>query len=741
MVEKDPFLNFISDLSEKIKISKEHKQIMERVNDPKASIDESKASLDNLILTIKEKIESTVTNRESVPVLSTTQITPLTSNIIKVVSEEENNFQDFVGKLKGILAKPREISEDKTTTSSISLLSASPVKSEEQEDIKKYVNVLNQPKTKKNKNTQNYVEELEKIKDGIQIEKEDTKVTEIKKLIEEYAEKYIKKAVGMMGESGGGTNAVQYANGGTMNGDLNLNGNYLSGGVNLLDIFALQPDLDRQTLSFNNANYDLSISGGNTVNLSAINTTFQANSGKYESNYTTTELSSAYWAEAYTNLTSNSAAYLSAVDISLLAAASGSWNSNYTTVSQNSAYWADIRNNVTFEQNVTIQGNLTALGTSTFQNTVFTTTSALSVVNLGPGPALYVYQAAGPYDVASFYDGDGVEVLHVGNAQGGGNPLGQVGINTSFPSAELTVNGAISSNGVITVLGGNSNQWNSAYTNISTLSAPQLPVPKIILGEISSIQYLSGYSDNFRGINTLRLAGVMYLHKSPRVIVNDITLETLNSYQIFIEMVQFRKTRKSKKGWKAAYKVPIDSRPDLKPWGTNFWQRSGSEPQYNPLPGGFVPHVPLVLRHNQLPVTSPMQVIDLSPCLNGRFREADIQYSSDPTQNAFNANIKAIAPFMLLRKGNSARLGYSNKYQAMYVAFRYIAWLPNSNNGRGEIVSGPLSPTIRISNLIWPFQTNHYASSVAQRPIVNFRYKNDMASWSNAKTVFNCNFV
>ena len=127
--------------------------------------------------------------------------------------------------------------------------------------------------------------------------------------------------------------------------------------------------------------------------------------------------------------------------------------------------------NLIVPNNLTVLGNLTALGTSTFQNTVFTTTSALSVVNLGPGPALYVYQAAGPYDVASFYDGDGVEVLHVGNAQGGGNTLGQVGINTSFPSAELTVNGAISSNGAITVFGGNSNQWNSNYSTTQSNSA------------------------------------------------------------------------------------------------------------------------------------------------------------------------------------------------------------------------------------------------------------------------------
>lgn len=330
---------------------------------------------------------------------------------------------------------------------------------------------------------------------------------------------------------GGGSVAVQYANGGTMNGDLNVNANYLSGGINLLDIFVTS-DSDSQTLSFNESNAQLSISNGNTVSLSALSGEFTdrlvrgsyqvvlsgdgnltvpgaivttSNSkldlvgfGPNTAYLTTTNddstalfmglASAELYAQTYVQIRANTGGIsqnwtfgadgsLTFPDNTTQTTAftgnpdSSNWDSNYTTVSQNSAYWADTRNNVTFEKNVTIQGNLTALGTSTFQNTVFTTTSALSVVNLGPGPALYVFQAAGPYDVASFYDGDGVEVLHVGNAQGGGNPLGQIGINTSFPSAELTVNGAISSNGVITVLGGNSNKWNSNWTTTNTNSA------------------------------------------------------------------------------------------------------------------------------------------------------------------------------------------------------------------------------------------------------------------------------
>jgi len=68
---------------------------------------------------------------------------------------------------------------------------------------------------------------------------------------------------------GGGSVAVQYANGGTMNGDLNVNGHILSGGKDISNYFGGSGG-GSQTLSFNENNADLSISGGNTVSLSAL---------------------------------------------------------------------------------------------------------------------------------------------------------------------------------------------------------------------------------------------------------------------------------------------------------------------------------------------------------------------------------------------------------------------------------------------------------------------------------------
>jgi hypothetical protein len=54
---------------------------------------------------------------------------------------------------------------------------------------------------------------------------------------------------------------------------------------------------------------------------------------------TNAHLTSKEWSDAYTNLTANSANYLSGYDLTAIAAASATWNSNYTTTNSNSGKW------------------------------------------------------------------------------------------------------------------------------------------------------------------------------------------------------------------------------------------------------------------------------------------------------------------------------------------------------------------------------------------------------------------
>jgi hypothetical protein len=94
---------------------------------------------------------------------------------------------------------------------------------------------------------------------------------------------------------------------------------------------------------------------------------------------------------------------------------------------------------------VLIQGTLSAIGESFFLNTVFQTTTAITVNNNGTGPALSALQS-GDEAVAAFYDLETGVALYV---DGHAARPGYVGVKTETPNVELTVVGAISATGTI----------------------------------------------------------------------------------------------------------------------------------------------------------------------------------------------------------------------------------------------------------------------------------------------------
>ena len=486
---QNPLESFLLNLAEKIQTEKEYRDIVSNSQ----SVDVNKNVFEGFITGVAETIKKELGEK--------TIGTPISAeNVEQEHNPQEDSFVKFVSTLASTISanKNKPVEPVSTEENEETPIELSPQKQEEdsfgkflgnlKDIIQKAPAEKSKEKAKKNidkkqNKSDDYVSELKKENEPV---KPKTKDELIKDLVRRFVENEIKNfkdevtlKINQVGSSyggGGGSNAVQYANGGTMNGDLNVNGHILSGGKDISDYFGGGGGGGNQTLSFNNNNYDLSISGGNTVNLATL-----------KDNLSEIISTSAKWNTAYTNLVNNSAAYLLSgtnIDLGQIPVLSSSWNSvynnvnsnsaswnsvytttntnsskwdssyttvnnnsstwdsNYTTVKDNSAYWVDTRYDVTFAQNVTINGNLTAKGTATFANTIFTTTSALSVINTGPGPALYVFQSSGPSDVASFYDGDGVEVLHVGNANVGQG--GKVGINESYPTTELTVRGSIS---------------------------------------------------------------------------------------------------------------------------------------------------------------------------------------------------------------------------------------------------------------------------------------------------------
>ena len=114
----------------------------------------------------------------------------------------------------------------------------------------------------------------------------------------------------------------------------------------------------------------------------------------------------------------------------------GLYNSVYTTYNQNSG--AYVTNN--YNGNLTIQGSLSVLGDISYVDTIVTVTSALSVLNVGTGPAFTVNQT-GAQPIARFLD-DGATAVIIAD---GGN----LGIGLSTPTERLTIVGNISSSGNI----------------------------------------------------------------------------------------------------------------------------------------------------------------------------------------------------------------------------------------------------------------------------------------------------
>lgn len=97
--------------------------------------------------------------------------------------------------------------------------------------------------------------------------------------------------------------------------------------------------------------------------------------------------------------------------------------------------------NINIANNLTVVGDLSALGNTTFIDSRIVTSSAVIILNSGTGPALSVTQT-GSQPLATFIDKESGIALHIADT-------GLVGVGLSAPSEKLTVLGNISASGTI----------------------------------------------------------------------------------------------------------------------------------------------------------------------------------------------------------------------------------------------------------------------------------------------------
>lgn len=195
------------------------------------------------------------------------------------------------------------------------------------------------------------------------------------------AEKVSRREAMRIAEGGGGTNAVQYANGGVMNGDLTVNGNFQSTSMSVGDINV--DTLSVNTLSTNNefVIHNLSVSEGITardINVDSLTVnTLSTNNEFVFHNLSVTEGITANNVLLYDTLSTNNAIIGDSLSVNTLTANYGTINHDLTVYGDLCANQGHITNNLTIGGGVSsyngsyILGDVIVTGNLTVSQEIF----------------------------------------------------------------------------------------------------------------------------------------------------------------------------------------------------------------------------------------------------------------------------------------------------------------------------------------------------------------------------------
>lgn len=245
----DPFHGFLNTLAETIKKTKANE--FNKTEQTASNITEAKDPFDNFLVNVASII------KKDEKIQTDEQIKEATIGFIEKLKEEpvtegtsskKQKAKYLPNKLlKKIAAKkskaPLPVINLETGLPEVDDISAA-VSEQKEETIVQKVNTVTEDVVEETEPQTNntYVKQLETIDKNKREKNKITKPGDIKGLIEKQVREQINKlrqelSQVAMTAGGGGSVAVQYANGGTMNGDLNVTGKYLSGGRDLSTIF------------------------------------------------------------------------------------------------------------------------------------------------------------------------------------------------------------------------------------------------------------------------------------------------------------------------------------------------------------------------------------------------------------------------------------------------------------------------------------------------------------------------
>ena len=246
--------------------------------------------------------------------------------------------------------------------------------------------------------------------------------------------------------------------------------------------------------------------------------------------------------------------------------------------------------------------------------------------------------------------------------------------------------------------------------------------------------------------NPENIGGTASMLNYPIISAHGFTTDQLNNYQIFVEMLIYKKSRQksyrnhSRNGSPSHTKrtngyaiaganqgIGLDGPINL-PW---FYRPQNMTPQ-----NGFMNRMSTSLigdkykdGYNWAKVNRINESIDVKQFLDYRFCKNTVAYR-DQNGDVHHSVSDPLTPRLLVPTytnysrvkaafGLNRFFYYSSNFCPVRVCFRYIAWLPEANGGRGSIIEGPQSRVVTIgyasgSNIGkgFPFHYDPVASSV-----------------------------
>jgi hypothetical protein len=256
-----------------------------------------------------------------------------------------------------------------------------------------------------------------------------------------------------------------------------------------------------------------------------------------------------------------------------------------------------------------------------------------------------------------------------------------------------------------------------------------LPVPNI---KLYNTTFGAGIDvDTITSANTV--GPTIKLINPPFLTANDLSQEQINN-NVFLEMVQY----KNKKKYGTINQRLVGGRYIVQPsitldgsgntindlqtkiynyYGKTITNRGGVQNYFS----GGSNTLLAVNRVNHIQISDVNEIIDLSSYFAGRYIYNTIYYIDEfgasnslpnipvpftnRSKNFFNTQTSFV-PFKSKWKsgltGSPYRLCYNGNLTSLYIAFRYIMFDPDSNNGNGKFITGPLTPTIKVTNRYFP---------------------------------------